>query len=98
LAKGAGLKIRAETLHENAVTRNVLIGSLLTFSRRASGCTKMQQNEADPALNPAPDFAAARRCARWYVPRSVAMKIQTTRPNPRNRRYAIADERDHSPW
>jgi hypothetical protein len=52
------LKIRAKMLHENAVTRNVLNRSVLAFSPPASGCTKMQQDEADPALDPAPDFAA----------------------------------------
>ena len=56
----AGLKIRSETLHENAVTRNALIRSVLVFSPPASGCTTMQQYEADPALNPAPDLS---RCA-----------------------------------
>lgn len=56
-----GLKIRARTLHENAVTRNVLIRTVLTLLPLASACTTMQQNEPNPALDPALDFVGTER-------------------------------------
>jgi hypothetical protein len=55
-----GLKIRPRRLHQNAGTRNGLIRSFLAVCPSECGCTTMQQNEADPALDPAPDFAKAR--------------------------------------
>jgi hypothetical protein len=52
----AGLKIRARTPHQHALTCNVFIHGVLAFSQLASVCTKVQQTEANPAPNPAPDF------------------------------------------
>ena len=49
----AGLKIRASAMHQSAATRNVLILSHLAISPEACGCTKMQETEANAALDPA---------------------------------------------
>jgi hypothetical protein len=58
---GAGLKIRPKTLHDTAVTCNVLIRSVLAFSLSASRCTMMLQHDRDPALDPALEFARKNR-------------------------------------
>jgi hypothetical protein len=56
----AGLKIRPGALHQNAAARNALMLFGLAISCAVRCCTKMQQNEEDPALDPALDFAFAR--------------------------------------
>src|SRR5437868_4802980 len=64
-----GLKICVETLHENAISRNALILSVLASSCSASGCSTMQRYEADPAFDPAHGIrpAAARQVSRCHA-------------------------------
>jgi hypothetical protein len=97
----AGLKIRPRTLHQNAGTRNALIRGFLAVCPSECGCTTMQQNEADPALDPAPDFAKARPVPACRDVVAVAGRPIPVKDKPthllRTRATVVVDLRIHHP-
>jgi hypothetical protein len=50
-----GLKIRLRRSHQNVGTRNTLTRFDLACSLPEPSCTRVQRNDDDPALNPAPN-------------------------------------------